>query len=181
MQYTHTEANGQLAFNDPSNFLIIPCALQGFENTDTTVHETVTGRTVFRFEGSIVLTEDDRICECCDRRMHSNGKGQTITLRHLPFGGDLSCITFAHRQFLCPECKATKMQHIPFKADGHEITEELYNYTRDLLASGNYTNKEVAQITGLGKNTVKDIDKQRLLDKYTIDGKSLKKPEHICP
>ena len=69
------------------------------------------------------------------------------------------------------------MQHISFKADGHLITEELLNYTRDLLASGHYTVKEVAGITGLGKNTVKDIDKQRLLDKYTIDGKNLKKPE----
>ena len=179
MQYTHTEASGQLAFTDTSSYLRIPSSLHGFENTDTTIHETVEGRTVFRFEGSIILTEDDRICEQCGRRMHSNGKckSNTITLRHLPFGGDLTCVTFAHKQLRCPECEATKMQHISFKADGHLITEELLNYTRDLLASGHYTVKEVAGITGLGKNTVKDIDKQRLLDKYTIDGKNLKKPE----
>lgn len=115
MQYTHTEANGQLAFNDPANFLMIPCALHGFENTETTAHEAASGRTVLRFEGSLRLTEADRICECCGRRMHSNGKGATITLRHLPFGGDLTCVTFAHRQLRCPECEATKMQHIPFK------------------------------------------------------------------
>ena len=54
------------------------------------------------------------------------------------------------------------MQFISFKAPGHMITEELYQYTRDLLASGVYTNKEVAELTGLGKNTVKDIDKERL-------------------
>lgn len=177
MQYTHTEANGQLAFNDPANFLMIPCALHGFENTDTTVHEAASGRTVLRFEGSLRLTEADRICECCGRRMHSNGKGATITLRHLPFGGDLTCVTFAHRQLRCPGCEATKMQHIPFKAEDHEITEELYNYARDLLATGDYTNKEVSYLTGIGKNVVKEIDKQRLLDEYTIDGKTLKKPE----
>lgn len=74
MQYTHTEANGQLAFNDPANFLMIPCALHGFENTETTAHEAASGRTVLRFEGSLRLTEADRICECCGRRMHSNGK-----------------------------------------------------------------------------------------------------------
>lgn len=179
MQYTHTEANGQLAFTDTSNYLMIPSSLHGFRNTETTIHETESGRTVFRFEGYIDLTEEDRICECCGRRMHSNGKclDKTITLRHLPFGGDLTCVSLAHRQLRCPDCKATKMQYLPFKADGHEITEELYNYARDLLALGDYTNKEVGNITGLGKNTVKDIDKQRLLDKYTLDGKHLKKPE----
>ena len=158
---------------------MIPSSLHGFENTETTIHETVEGRTVYRFEGSVKLHEGDRICECCGRRMHSNGKckSNTITLRHLPFGGNLTCVTFAHRQLLCPKCRATKMQHITFKANGHFITEELYNYARDLLATGYYTNKEVGEITGLGKNTVKDIDKKRLLNKYTIDGKKLKKPE----
>jgi hypothetical protein len=47
----------------------------------------------------------------------------------------------------------------PFKALGHLITESLYAYTRDLLAQGTYTNKQVAEITGLCNNVVKDIDK----------------------
>ena len=46
---------------------------------------------------------------------------------------------------------------------------------RDLLAYG-FTNKEVSELTGLGKNTVKEIDLQRLKDKYTVDGKTLIKP-----
>ena len=58
-----------------------------------------------------------------------------------------------------------------------KTTEELYQYTRDLLAFGTYTNKQVAEITGLGKNTVKAIDKQRLLEFYTIGGVKLIKPE----
>lgn len=57
------------------------------------------------------------------------------------------------------------------------ITEELYQYTRDLLASGVYTNKEVAELTGLGKNTVKDIDKERLRELYTTNDGKLIKPE----
>ena len=36
------------------------------------------------------------------------------------------------------------------------ITAELCQYACDLLASSVYTNKEVAELTGLGKNTVKD-------------------------
>jgi hypothetical protein len=68
------------------------------------------------------------------------------------------------------------MQNIPFQAPGHRITCELYQYTRDLLAYG-LTNKVVTEITGLGKNTVKDIDMTRLKEKYTIDGEKLIKPE----
>jgi transposase len=56
------------------------------------------------------------------------------------------------------------------------ITKELYQYTRDLLALG-YTNKAIAEATGLGRNTVKDIDKERLKELYTIDGEKLIKPE----
>ena len=51
-----------------------------------------------------------------------------------------------------------------------------FQFTRDLLAYG-FTNKEVSELTGLGKNTVKEIDLQRLKDKYTVDGKTLIKPE----
>ncbi len=40
-----------------------------------------------------------------------------------------------------------------------------------------YTNKQVAEITGLGKNVVKAIDKKRLQERYTMDGKEIIKPE----
>ena len=69
------------------------------------------------------------------------------------------------------------MQFISFKAPKHRITEELYQYTRDLLASSVYTNKEVAELTGLGKNTVKDIDNERLRELYTTSNGKLIKPE----
>ena len=65
----------------------------------------------------------------------------------------------------------------PFKAPGHLITESLYTYTRDLLVHETYTNKQVAEITGLCNNVVKDIDKKRLQELYTTDNCSkLKTP-----
>ena len=64
----------------------------------------------------------------------------------------------------------------PKARTSHRITYALYNQTRDLLAWG-LTNKTVAELTGLGKNTVKEIDKVRLQELYTIDGKKLRKPE----
>lgn len=61
MQYTHTEATEQLALTDKSNYLMIPSSLHGLENTDTTIHETIDGRTVYRFEGFVKMHESARI------------------------------------------------------------------------------------------------------------------------
>jgi transposase len=109
--------------------------------------------------------------------MHINSHPD-IYIRHLCIGGSLSCLLFPHNQLRFPGCGATKSQHISFKAAGHLITDALYEYTSGLLASGTYTNKQVAEITGLGKNTVKAIDKKRLQELYTTDnGRKLIKPE----
>ncbi len=69
------------------------------------------------------------------------------------------------------------MQTVSFQAEGHRITVPLYNYTRELLSKQTYTLKQVAEITGLGKNVVKEIDKKRLKELYTVDGKALIQPE----
>ncbi|MBO5615939.1 MAG: ISL3 family transposase [Prevotella sp.] len=109
--------------------------------------------------------------------MHINSHPD-IYIRHLCIGGNLSGLLFPHNQLRCPKCGATKSQYISFKAEGHLITEELHQYTRDLLAAGTYTNKQVAEITGLDKNVIKAIDKKRLQELYTTDGgKKLIKPE----
>ena len=177
MQYIRPEADGQLTFAESTDFLMIPCCLYGFHNTETTVHEAVSGRKVFCYHGTLDVPPEETVCPECGARMHVNQHPE-ITLWHLCIGGNLSSVVFPHNQFRCPECGRTHSQFISFKADGHRITEELYQYTRDLLAHGTYTLKQVSEITGLGKNVVKAIDKKRLQDAYTIDGKKLRKPEH---
>ena len=175
MNYIRKEADGQLTFTQSTEFLLIPSCLYGFRNNSTTTETAKSGRTVFCFHGELDDSEENIKCKCgC--RMHINNHPD-ITLRHLPFGGNLSCVKLTRNQYFCPKCHNSKTQFISFKAPGHIITDELYQYSRDLLASGTYTNKEVAEITGLGKNTVKDIDKQRLQELYTIDGTRLIKPE----
>ncbi len=175
MDYTRKEADGQLAFAQSTEFLRIPSFLYGFSNTNTSIKTSKSERDVFCFEGTLDASEENTRCSC-GAKMHVNNHPQ-ITLRHLPFGSTLSCVTFSRNQYVCPKCKATKMQFIPFKAPKHMVTEELYQYARDLLALGDYTNKEVAAITGLGKNTVKDIDKERLQELYTTEDGKLCKPQ----
>ena len=65
--------------------------------------------------------------------MHVNNH-PGITLRHLPIGGYLSDVSFTRTQYVCPECHSTRMQYVSFKAAGHRITVELYQYVCDLLA-----------------------------------------------
>lgn len=176
MDYIRTEADGQLSLTQSTEFLFLPCCLYGFHNTETTVETAKSNRIVYCHKGKLAIPEEERICKC-GHRMHVNSHPD-ICLRHLSIGGNLSCLVFPHNQLRCPDCGATKNQFISFKADGHLITDALHQYTCDLLAKGTYTNRQVAEITGLGENTVKDIDKKRLKDIYTANGgKKLIKPE----
>ena len=175
MNYIRTEANGQLVFEQSTEFLMIPSCLSGFHNESTDVQTAVSKRQVCCFRGKLDLPAEERVCQC-GRKMHINSHPD-MALRHLPVGSMLTEVIFPHIQLRCPKCNATKTQYISFKAAGHRITVELYNFVRDLLATGNYTNKEVADLAGLHQAVVKDIDKVRLQEKYTIDGKRFKKPE----
>ena len=176
MNYIHPEANGQLTFSDScSEFLMIPAGLPRFNNSFTETARSESDREVFVFYGSLDPFEDENICTHCGCKMHVNNTFD-VNLRHLCFGSSLSSLRFKKVQYYCPDCHKTRMQEIPFKAADHRITTALEQYAMDLLALG-YTNKEVAELTGLGKNTVKAIDKKRLQEKYTLDGKTLIKPE----
>lgn len=129
MQYIRPEADGQLIFAESTEFLRIPCCLYGFHNTETTVHETVFGRRVFCYHGVLDISPEELVCPKCGSRMHVNQYPE-IALWHLCIGGNLISVVFPHNQFQCPECGETHSQFISFKADGHRITEELYQYTR---------------------------------------------------
>ena len=176
MDYIRTKQNEQHIFTESSGFLLLPSCLSGFQNTETTVETAVSGRTVYLHIGYADISDDDLICPKCGAKMHRNNHSD-IYIRHLPIGGDLSVLKLPHHQFRCPKCHATKSQSLPFKAEEHRITNALYQYTRELLTQGTYTNKQVAEITGLGKNTVKDIDKKRLQERYTVGGSDLIQPE----
>ena len=159
-------------------YLKIPSTLSGFCNTESEVCTAYSGRSVYLLSGTIVEKDSDRVCPQCGGQLHINGHS-VQTLRHLPMGSHLMAISFPHNQFFCPKCGHTHMQSVPFKAEHHRITKELEQYASELLATGYFTNKEVGFITGLGQNTVKAIDKRRLLEAYTEDGK-IKRPEQYA-
>lgn len=160
-----------------NDYISFPSLLAGFvQNIGETVQKmTRSDRVINCIRGSLREGEGDRICPHCGSPGHIHGSRET-ELRHLPFGGALTSVSFGRNRYSCPCCQRTWMQCVPFKADGHFITAELRGYAESLLAYG-LTLKEVSEITGLGKNIVKDIDKARLEGLYTMDGKALRKPE----
>ena len=155
--------------------ITLPSSLVGFHNYKTEIVTTASNREMYLLHGELKGSAEDCLCPLCGSSMHIHDRCE-VTLRHLCFGDKLSCLRFSKLRYYCPRCGHSHMQAVPFQAQGHRISCELLNYTRDLLAYG-FTNKEVAYITGLGKNTVKDIDLERLKDKYTVDGERLIPPE----
>lgn len=155
--------------------IILPSGLDGFRNITTTIERARSGRSVYLLHGEIECGNSDTLCPRCGCRMHIHGSYET-TLRHLCFGPHLSAVSFEKHRYRCPCCERTEMQDIPFKAVGHNITRELHQYAKELLAYG-FTNKAVSELTGLGKNTVKDIDLLRLKEKFTVDGTTIVQPD----
>ena len=176
MDYTFTDRNGQLSFAQSKDFLQIPNCLHNFISTGTDVVSEEDGTTRFCFRGSLTIEEEDRRCPDCGGKMHVH-TGRKNTLKHLPFGSSPSLVKYSHVQFRCPVCRKTVSQYVPFKAEGFRITEQLRTFICDLLATGTYTLKMVAEATGVDENTVKAIDLQRLQEKYLDENGVLKKPE----
>lgn len=175
MNYITNNKNNQFE-NKP--FLKIPSNLERFVNTDTTIVNDSSGNQIYSFNGYVLLSDDDLICPICNSKMSCNNS-YNVNIKHFPIGGMHSRISIERKQLICCNCGATKTQDIPFKDPNHLVTKQLRNYTEELLSTGNFNNKEVAYLTGLNRNLVKDIDKERLIKKYTINGlgKKLIKPE----
>jgi len=137
---------------------------------------------IHTFHGHLIDPYMDVPCYCpaCCRQLADNGTS-ACTLAHLPQGSSYTHIEVKRRRVRCtnPKCNYNYTYPINFKADGHMITQPLLNFTEDLLSYGTMTLKTISHLTGLNKNTVKDIHKAMLQEKYTVDGKGkeLIKPE----
>ena len=177
MNCTRNDANKQLPFTAfTESFLMVSSSMTSFYNTGTMVETTRSGRTAYRYEGTLDIQDSDRVYPQCGKKMHVHG-GHLIAVQHLNVGGNVGHPSFRRNQLECPHCGTTVMQSVSFMADYHRVAKELFQYTKDLLAADTYTLKQMSEITRLSKNTVRAIELKRLQDKYTIDSQTLIKPE----
>lgn len=163
-----------------SGLISLPSFLDGFFQTQVSSHQDVSNdRSVLHCTGSLgPIQEEERICPICGHPMHIKGSRHQ-TLRHIPFGGSYTHVSFDVCRFYCEQCGHSHMRNIPFKAEHHMITTALKQYVEDLLASGQFTLKAIVEMCGLGQQTVSQIDKAKLSRLYieeTSEGPRLIKP-----
>jgi transposase len=115
-------------------------------------------------------------CPYCAKKLVRNGT-VTTTLKDIPSGNSYSEVQVLRHRWLCTDkkCHYCWTEPIDFKDQDHLLTCSLATYICGLLQQG-LSMKEIASITGADKNTIKAIDKRRLEELYTVDGKQLKKP-----
>lgn len=172
--------------------LSIPSGLKGFKQTLLTVERVSRNegtkqkprihRTLeFCFAGFCDSSNEPKTCPSCGALLLRNGSFST-DLRHIPMGGSHTVVNVRRDRYRCSnhDCGYCKTAEIDFKSKGHLITEPLRDYAEKQLAFG-MTLKQVARLTGLHKDVVKNIDKTRLEKLYTAAGevgkRMLIKPE----
>ena len=173
-------------------FIVLPSQLKGFvqagapaeayRTIDFGTYKKKCPRAVAEWTIPGTLASQDAaptLCPCCGGPMEGNGT-VTVTLRHVPYGSARTKVEVTRHRFACAQCRHTWTPEIPFKAAGHRVTVPLLNFVWDLLELGE-TLKAVSLMTGLNKNVVKAIDKERLQSLYTEVGEDgarrLKRPE----
>ena len=146
--------------------LTIPSSLTGFQQTAFGYVQGPDGGTTMCFGGILTSCSSAPCCPECGRCMHING---TVTgeIKHVPFGNIPVSIGFQKYLYRCPDCGNCISEPVEFQADGHRITRQLQQMVEDCLAYG-FNLTDTAQITGVGRNVVKSIDKARLTKQYMI-------------
>ena len=144
--------------------LTIPSSLTGFKQTAFGYVQAPDGGITMCFGGILTSYNNAPCCPECRRRMHING---TVTgeIKHVPFGNIPVSVGFQRYLYRCSQCGHCVSEPVEFQADGHRITRQLQQMVEDCLAYG-FNLTDTAQITGVGRNVVKSIDKARLNRQY---------------
>ena len=106
--------------------------------------------------------------------MHLHGS-DTVTLKHLPFGGQYTELEVKRLRMACSACTYSVTQRIPFRDGNHRITKAAATCILHSVKNGG-TLKKAALDTGINRNIVMEVHKAHLTESYT-DGGTLIKPE----
>ena len=110
--------------------LLLPNNLVDFVNNGTTEEATSVGGNAYCFHGDLYYSRDAYFCECCSCRKEIHNTYH-VQLRHVCIGDHVTFVLLDKHQFICPKCRQTEMQQIPFQAEHHRITVELLAYTEN--------------------------------------------------
>lgn len=118
-------------------------------------------------------TETDKTCRKCGGSVVVN-KRYPIRLKHVPSGNVRQSISLVRIQYCCPHCGAKHIQEIPFRDADHRITKYLREFIESLLRKNTFTYLQIAELTGVDKNIIIEINDKRLKGCYTENGAVVK-------
>ena len=112
------------------------------------------------------MTNKDHVeCKDCHRKTHVHSH-RSVRLRHISIGGYCLKLDVSYEIRRCPECGRIQRQEIPFKAEGMMCTSFFKSNAVHLLDRCNMTLKDSARALNTNRNLIREIDRQRLRDKY---------------
>ncbi len=145
----------------------------GFVFLKTIVKKDKTGRESLYFDGLLDCSADNLVCSC-GSKMRLN-KQQKVTLRHEPFGLTPTYVLIHRNQYICPECGATRLQKIPFKARGFMLTQFFYDFVCSCLSERSLNCKQTALFTALPLDIVEAVNTALMKKLHSATGRGKKK------
>jgi transposase len=128
------------------------------------------GSIMVRTAGTVTLPVPSACPRCSSMmRLHAY---ETVHIRDIPIFNAQHLLEVRYQRHRCSCCGAEVSQDIPFKTDGHFITDRYARLVSRYLGYG-MTNKTVHRLLGLNVHLVKALDKGRLEGLY---GKAPKTP-----
>ena len=165
--YTQAICSDGRSFN-----IYLPSNLNGFIQTAYQDDLDQSSHHVIHLEGYCEYDEAPICPHCGCGRMHANIDVQS-EIKHIPYGDTYTVINLTRKQYRCRKCGRTHIIDVPFKGQGHNITQDLYDFIVTRMQQG-LTINAVAIEAGVHWTVVKDIHKKLLEDEYTVvdtDGK----------
>lgn len=156
------------------NYTETPLELKHFELTSRPKKEFKGKYIEYTIKGRIRNSKLVECPNCNGRHFVSKGK-RKIKLRHIANPGTRINIEVEYTRWKCKDCGKSFKKAIPFQKGRIRITRYMFSTIRNLLTSGT-TLKQCSTITGVCRNLVKKIDKDRIKEQ----AKDMK-PTHFSP
>lgn len=148
-------------------YITIPHNLPHFDVTEEPQWlECTTGSLLVKTKGRITLPHP-QYCPKCNAKVYSHSY-ETVRIKDIPLMKSPNIIEVTYGRHRCTQCGTVFRTTIPFKAEGHFITERLRQLICSYLRIG-MSMKMVYQLTGVDVHIIKEIDKAELKKKYDLE------------
>lgn len=142
------------------NYTETPLELKHFEVIERPKKENNGTHIEYTIKGRIRNSKLVQCTNCSGRHIVSKGN-RKIKLKHVANPGIRINLEVEYTRWKCKDCGKSFKKAIPFQKGRTRITRYMFSTIRNFLTSG-ITLKQCSAITGVNRNLVKKIDKNRI-------------------